>query len=74
MPFKATPGVFRSLRQIAEKKNSASGFVADPPYDPVAGIPKGAGLPAGSYKDTAEHDKPNHPTGAQTAFSVKGKK
>jgi hypothetical protein len=41
---KATPGVHRSLRGIAEEKNEASGFdgPSDASYDAMGGTPKDA--------------------------------
>lgn len=72
MAFKSAPGLFRTLRHIAEQKNTR--FAEAPNYDPAAGVPAGApGAAAGStYKDTAEQAKPSHPTGARTVFSLKG--
>ncbi len=77
---KATPGVFRSLRNIAEQKNRPAGFedgVVLQGSEVTSGAHPGGGSStaiSGNYKDLAEQAKPSKPTGAMTVFSVgKGK-
>lgn len=59
---KATPGVHRSLRQIAESKAQAASFPEALPYDAQGGHPTGAGMPSGTYTDHAEQAKVKSPT------------